>query len=407
MKKFQQQLHELLHRSDAGDIESKISLGVVLSLSFAILFGGAYYDLQRFANTHIILNNYKEIIVASVEQLTLTAKGEATILALESLTAEGFTTNIRKDLPIESAILERSATNLGFMDVNLAVHPGRSANFLKEGGRIELDWDSTATDSGFQLLPRKKPTHLTICQKGQGRTMACSAVSLAAIIERAAASSIFKMEIRLIDQDSKTIAETPKFAKTENPLGVLSTPIPNTSINVVAKLPEALLSTIYINGGSWTGVAIVVILLITTIAYRFSRLSLDALANLRTIVERTGASDIELIKQSIAAAASSSNTIYFWCRDAKYVTLFGDWSYILGESRSKITIAELASGTKNPEEYSESLRASYLRRTASSQILIRRIDNEDRVFKVSWQPIEGNGTYMGLIASSHDISDDM
>lgn len=390
-----------------GSIESKVSLGAVLSLSFVILFGGAYYDLTRFEKTHKILDNYKDIIVASVEQLTLTAKGEATILALESLTAEGFTTNIRNDLPIESAILERSSTSAGYMDVSIPIHPGTSAGFLKEGGRIEFDWDSTAPDLGFQLLPREKPTHLTICQKGQGRTMACSAVSLAAVIERAAASSIFKMEIRLTDQAARAVAETPNFKNTGEPLGVLKTSIPNTPVGVEAKLPEALISTLYINGGSWTGVALVIILLIGTVAYRYSRLMLDASANLRLIVERTGARDIELIKQSIAAAATSGNAIYYWCRDTKNVTLFGDWSYVLGEGRRKITVEELVAGTKNPEEYAENLRTSYLRRTPSSQILIRRIDNEDRVFKVSWQPIQINGAYLGLIASSQDISGDM
>jgi hypothetical protein len=154
-------------------------------------------------------------------------------------------------------------------------------------------------------------------------------------------------------------------------------------------------------------VALVIILLIGTIAYRFSRLMRDASDNLRLIVEQTGARDIELIKQSIKAAATSGNSIYFWCRDTKNVTLFGDWSYILGEGRERITLEELAAGIKNPEEYVENLRTSYLRRTPSGQIIIRRIDNEDRVFKVSWQPIQINGAYMGLIASSQDISDDM
>lgn len=374
---------------------------VLLSAIFVGL--GVRYDLNQSAALHSFMQQRGDSIVASVEQITLSAKAEATILALQHTAGLLPRSSIRIGLPIESALLQVDPVT-GRLTVTQVVNGAQGAGLFQPGQVQAFDGSSLEEGTRVGLLPEASPRFVAFCATSIDAVVACSAVSLQTIMRKASTSTVYPVEIQVKQLGGAVLAEMPGFSHAPTDRGVAHSALPSTPLELEARPSPALIAGFRVYWGTWAASAGVLVLALIAIAGALNRRGQKVNAALASERARSLPERLEAIRQSLRDVANAGGLRFYWMTGPDEVELFGPWADAAGISEERITAQALAAGTDRPDFILASARAAFEARQPWSQVFNRCVDGVDAIHQSNATPIMVDDQFVGMIGVSADIT---
>jgi signal transduction histidine kinase len=382
----------------------RLSISIAFLLLGAIFLAlGVRYDLGQSAALHSFMQQRGEGIVASVEQITLSAKAEATILALQHTAGLLPRSSIRLGLPIESALLQVDPTT-GRLTVSQVVNGAHGAGLFQPGQAHAFDGKTLEEGTQVGLLPTAAPQFLVFCAASTDAVVACSAVGLQTVMRRASTSAVYQVEIQVKQVDGTVVAEMPGFSTAPTDRGTTQTALPLTPLELVARPSAALIAGFKLYWGTWAASAGVLLLALIATATALNRRGQKVHAALASERARSLPERLEAIRQSLHDVANAGGLRFYWMTAPDEVELFGPWDEAAGIHDDRISAQALAAGTDRPDFILASARAAFEARQPWSQVFNRCVDGVDAIHQSNATPIMVDDQFVGMVGVSADIT---